>query len=113
MQAPRERLSLFLRGGADDHVTEAADHAIALLLELVRQLARLVVRRPLDANLPGRVPVLHLFLLPGLVGRLVRPALLVVQPALGLGDLALGYGLTMTWVGALKSSGSPASGALL
>src|SRR5205085_11202985 len=45
-------LSFLFRGGADDQVAPAAHHVIALLLELVGELARPGVR--LDPNLPRR-----------------------------------------------------------
>src|SRR5207302_178971 len=73
---------LLLGGRADDQVAEAAHDVVALALELVGELPRLAVRLPLDPHLPGGVPPLELLLLPRLLRRLARPALLVVEPAL-------------------------------
>jgi len=57
--------------------------------EVVRQLRCLTVGGELDPHLPGCVAVLDLLFLPGLFARLARPALLLLQPALDLGDPCL------------------------
>src|SRR4051794_32042137 len=88
MHALSECVCVFLGRDADDQVTPAANDVVALALELVGELVRLVVRAQLDPHLPRRVVVRQLVLLPGLLGGLARPALLLGEPALDL-DLGL------------------------
>jgi hypothetical protein len=67
----------------------AADDAVALLLELVGQLVRFVDGLALDPDFPGRVALLEELLLDVGAGRLVVPAVLLVQPVFDL-DLLRG-----------------------
>src|SRR5438105_5086253 len=82
VQPRGERVRVFLRRCTDDDVAEAANNGVALSLERVGELAGLVVRTEPDPDLPRRVAAVELLLFPGLAGRLVVPALLVLQPML-------------------------------
>ena len=66
-------------------IPPAAHDVESLPLERVRELFCLGVRVELDTHLPGRVAVPDLFLFPGLLRRVARPALLLGEPALDLG----------------------------
>src|SRR6266536_283420 len=89
VDAPGELPGLLLGSRAGDHIAEAANDLVALALELVGELLRGPVRVSLGPDLPGRVPVLHFFLLPRLLRRLARPALLLLEPVLDGRDLGL------------------------
>src|SRR5919201_3392725 len=80
---------VLLGRGADNEVAEAPHDGVALTLQLVPGAARVGVRAVLDPHLPGRVAALELFLLPGLLRGVARPALLVLEPALDGRDLRL------------------------
>ena len=89
----RELLRLLARARADEDVRPPAHDVLPLLLEPVGERVRLLVRRALDADLPGRVPALEHLLLPALVLRLVVPASLVGEPVLDADDERLDGGL--------------------
>src|SRR5262249_19548033 len=63
-------------------VLEAALGLVALGLELIGELVRLLAGRALDPHLPRSVAAVELLLLPGLALRLVVPAVLLVEPVL-------------------------------
>src|SRR4029077_15287116 len=70
------------RGGPDHQVVMEADDRISVRLELLLEPLGLLPRPGTHPNLPGRMSVLELFLLPRLSGRLVVPALFVLEPVL-------------------------------
>jgi hypothetical protein len=82
VQTGRQGLRVGLRSGADDQVAPLPDRLVALALELLGELAGLAARPGVDPNLPRRVALVELLLLPGLGRRLVVPALLLLEPAL-------------------------------
>src|SRR5581483_12124885 len=69
-------------GAAHDQVAPLADGLVALGLELLRELAGRMPGAAVDPDLPRRVAVVELLLLPRLARRLVVPALLVLEPVL-------------------------------
>src|SRR5438105_3807571 len=77
-----ERLGLLPRLGAGDHVSPAADDAVALRLEALRKLARLVVRAAGDPHLPGRIPRRERLLLDRARRGLVVPTVVGGEPVL-------------------------------
>ena len=77
-----QRVCVLAARGSDDEVLGAPLGLVALGLELVGELARRLVRSALDAHLPRGEAAVELFLLPGLAGRLVVPAVLLVEPVL-------------------------------
>jgi hypothetical protein len=82
VQACGQRLGVRLGGRADDQEAPLADRVVALALQLLRELAGRTAGAAVDADLPRRVALVELFLLPRLVRRLVVPALLLLEPAL-------------------------------
>ena len=67
---------------ADDEVLGAPLGLVALGLELLGELARRLGRSALDAHLPRGEAAVELLLLPRLAGRLVVPAVFLVDPVL-------------------------------
>jgi hypothetical protein len=82
VNACREGIGVRSRGGADDQVLPAALNRIPLLLEPISEIARLPVRRQRHSHLPGGEAAIERVRLPGLRGRLVAPAVFVVEPPL-------------------------------
>src|SRR5207248_125726 len=64
VEAGRELVRLRLRAGPDQHELPAPLDAVALALEAVGEVARLAVRRKLDAHLPRCEAALDGLLLP-------------------------------------------------
>src|SRR5262249_11288905 len=93
VQLLRELLRLIARARPDKDVGPASDDIAALLLEPVGERVRVLVRRALDAHLPRGVAALEHLLLPGLVLRLVSPALPPGDPVLDADDERLDVGL--------------------
>jgi hypothetical protein len=77
-----ERVGVLAGGGADDQVAPVADRVVALLFQLLGEVAGSLAGAAVDAYLPRREAVRELLLFPRLARRLVVPALLVLEPVL-------------------------------
>ena len=82
MHALCERFCFLLRGGADDEVGPPSRDLVAVGLELVGELVRLVVLPAVDPHLPGRVAAFYEVLLHVGCVWLGVPPVLVVEPVL-------------------------------
>src|SRR5438067_2434529 len=89
VEAGGELLGLLAGRGARDDVAEPARDAVALGIELGRELRGLVARPALDVHLPGRTAFREQLLLGRGSGRLVVPPLLFVEPMLDRPDVGL------------------------